>query len=540
MQAKPKIKPARPAAVYARSKGSNNGVGGAGGGRGEGEGTREEGGWGDAGGRGRDPKGGGGGGRGEAAGRLRGGSRLAPVCERCGLTTAPVRAMAHLQVRLHVLLLPLPCRTPTNPLPLLQLWSQYHPCECQGGCKADCPCAGDANFCEASGRPAVDERHIGGLHAARRLPDRRISPAFLPAPGRPRHLPSATPCGAEVLRLRPRKVRQPLPWLQVHLGELVLVRPTQPRAQPLRFPFGALYMRPTTGHLSTKIPQAAPTGAGFVLAFVRRRVMRWKGNNRSRCRICSSPSLFLSCQVGRRCNLNMCPCLAAGRECDPDLCKVGTPAMLDPRVLASCTCDCVDAWESSFAALQPRKCAAARASHQHTPPFPPPQLCVPTLTGTHQEGWQCSNFRMRWVLRRSMITGPGCVQASHPACCTAVLVAWGEVQAAPQMDASLPYSWSLDTSGPSSLPCRSLGQKKRVLMGLSDIQGWGAFLQQAALKDDFVVGGGGGGGGLIEEHRRSRPTCQSSHSPPPPLHARHAERNTAVQEQDGVALSSLL
>ena len=26
-----------------------------------------------------------------------------------------------------------------------------------------------------------------------------------------------------------------------------------------------------------------------------------------------------------------------------------------------------------------------------------------------------------------------------------------------------------------------------MLMGLSDIQGWGAFLQQAAQKDEFVV-----------------------------------------------------
>lgn len=34
---------------------------------------------------------------------------------------------------------------------------------------------------------------------------------------------------------------------------------------------------------------------------------------------------------------------------------------------------------------------------------------------------------------------------------------------------------------------RRLGQKKRVLMGLSDIQGWGAFLQQPAAKDEFVV-----------------------------------------------------
>ena len=31
-----------------------------------------------------------------------------------------------------------------------QMWAQYFPCSCPpgGACKADCPCAGDANFCE--------------------------------------------------------------------------------------------------------------------------------------------------------------------------------------------------------------------------------------------------------------------------------------------------------------------------------------------------------------------------------------------------------
>ncbi|KAL4855789.1 Histone-lysine N-methyltransferase 1 [Chlorella vulgaris] len=77
---------------------------------------------------------------------------------------------------------------------------------------------------------------------------------------------------------------------------------------------------------------------------------------------------------GKRCTNKHCPCLAAGRECDPDLCG-----------------DCKD-----------------------------------TLTGEHREGWQCNNFRIR------------------------------------------------------------LGQGKRVLMGLSDVQGWGAFLQQRAQKDEFV------------------------------------------------------
>lgn len=78
--------------------------------------------------------------------------------------------------------------------------------------------------------------------------------------------------------------------------------------------------------------------------------------------------------MGRRCSSRQCPCMAAGRECDPDLCKE----------------------------------------------------CRPTLDGSHREGWQCNNFRLR------------------------------------------------------------LGQKKRVLMGLSGIQGWGAYVREPAAKDEFV------------------------------------------------------
>jgi len=41
--------------------------------------------------------------------------------------------------------LPMPAhRPPTCP----QKWPQYVPCDCQGACKADCPCTADANFCE--------------------------------------------------------------------------------------------------------------------------------------------------------------------------------------------------------------------------------------------------------------------------------------------------------------------------------------------------------------------------------------------------------
>lgn len=31
---------------------------------------------------------------------------------------------------------------------VVQKWAQYTPCDCRGACKGDCPCAGDANFCE--------------------------------------------------------------------------------------------------------------------------------------------------------------------------------------------------------------------------------------------------------------------------------------------------------------------------------------------------------------------------------------------------------
>jgi [histone H3]-lysine27 N-trimethyltransferase EZH2 len=78
---------------------------------------------------------------------------------------------------------------------------------------------------------------------------------------------------------------------------------------------------------------------------------------------------------GRRCSSRSCPCMAAGRECDPDVCRD----------------------------------------------------CRPTLNGSHREGWACNNFRVR------------------------------------------------------------LGQKKRVLMGLSGVQGWGAFVWEGAQKDEFVV-----------------------------------------------------
>jgi histone-lysine N-methyltransferase EZH2 len=91
---------------------------------------------------------------------------------------------------------------------------------------------------------------------------------------------------------------------------------------------------------------------------------------------------FQGCQCkcgvnfNKRCSTRQCPCLAAGRECDPDLCK----------------------------------------------------LCIPTLHNTNEPGYQCNNFRIR------------------------------------------------------------LRQKRRVLMGLSDVQGWGAFLAGPAVKKDEFLG----------------------------------------------------
>jgi hypothetical protein len=91
---------------------------------------------------------------------------------------------------------------------------------------------------------------------------------------------------------------------------------------------------------------------------------------------------FQGCQCkcgvnfNKRCSTRQCPCLAAGRECDPDLCR----------------------------------------------------LCIPTLTNSNEPGYQCNNFRLR------------------------------------------------------------LRQKRRVLMGLSDVQGWGAFLAGPAVKKDEFIG----------------------------------------------------
>ena len=59
-----------------------------------------------------------------------------------------------------------------------------------------------------------------------------------------------------------------------------------------------------------------------------------------------------------------------------------------------------------------------------------PQECKPTIYGTHREGWKCHNMRLR------------------------------------------------------------LGEKKRVLMGLSEVQGWGAFLREPARENEFVVSRG--------------------------------------------------
>lgn len=118
--------------------------------------------------------------------------------------------------------------------PLAQKWPQYAPCECQGACKADCPCAGDANFCEkfCGCNPAKCGNRFAGCTCK---------------------------CGNTVRTAH-------------GLGSMKTVQ--MPR-----------------------LPSCPHTGC-FVSA--------------ANCH---------ALQLGRRCTSKQCPCLAAGRECDPDLCK---------------------------------------------------------------------------------------------------------------------------------------------------------------------------------------------------------------------------
>jgi histone-lysine N-methyltransferase EZH2 len=62
--------------------------------------------------------------------------------------------------------------------------------------------------------------------------------------------------------------------------------------------------------------------------------------------------------AGKRCSSRQCPCVAAGRECDPDLCKE----------------------------------------------------CKPTLDGAHRAGWQCNNFRLRLGQKKRVLMGLSDVQ----------------------------------------------------------------------------------------------------------------------------------
>jgi hypothetical protein len=100
----------------------------------------------------------------------------------------------------------------------------------------------------------------------------------------------------KVLRLRPRKVRQPLPGLHLQvrrhgedLGGRMGVRE-----------WGLLWRHGVCAclcdsQLPAPWPRPCPTHP-----------------------LPACPCL----QLGKRCSTKQCPCLAAGRECDPDLCKV--------------------------------------------------------------------------------------------------------------------------------------------------------------------------------------------------------------------------
>ena len=106
----------------------------------------------------------------------------------------------------------------------------------------------------------------------------------------------------KVLRLRPRKVRQPLPGLHLQVWS---------HGEPLVWGMGG-------GELGVR-------GRRGLCDLPAR--LRCSGNCMPR-HLVPAPTpthplpACLRLQLGKRCSTKQCPCLAAGRECDPDLCKV--------------------------------------------------------------------------------------------------------------------------------------------------------------------------------------------------------------------------
>jgi len=120
-----------------------------------------------------------------------------------------------------------------------------------------------------------------------------------------------------------------------------------------------------------------------------------------------------SCSKGQ-CRTRVCPCFAAGRECDPDLCKM-----------------CTSTVSGILAALKMPQTNPASRPPNIPPPPPEGPLAPPPITSSSSAGHAlnnvlCQNMKLR------------------------------------------------------------LSQHRHIHLGLSSVAGWGAFLNQAAKKDDFL------------------------------------------------------